>query len=319
MTTENTEEATETTNTHEHTLETTESKEDTMEAQNDTTETTQLKFNDHYYVGAFIIEVKASNPNGDPDDENNPRSIDGTGMISAGSVKRKIRDYLALHNGARLLYKSNTFVANNISKSIQSFSGDGSLTDYFLDQFQAVRMFGSVLNVGEIDKRLVKSVRGPVVFSHALSTDTIEIDQHTITRVNKASPRKNKNPTQEQLELEARDSEIGKFSVVRHSLYVGTFTINGRQCSVSRMTEQDVNDMIDALVKGYMESASAARPQVSVKFVFLHDCGTDGFDMDPLDFESRVDAHVVNGKAVVKFDETELEAPKSFADKVVRV
>lgn len=48
-------------------------------------------------TGLLVIEVRNANPNGDPDQESDPRNRghDGRGLISAVSFKRKLRDLLA--------------------------------------------------------------------------------------------------------------------------------------------------------------------------------------------------------------------------------
>lgn len=53
-------------------------------------------------TGLLIIEVRQSNPNGDPDVEGEPRTIDtdGRGLISPVSFKRKLRDLVADKDGA---------------------------------------------------------------------------------------------------------------------------------------------------------------------------------------------------------------------------
>src|SRR4030042_83490 len=51
-------------------------------------------------TGLLIIEVRDSNPNGDPDRESDPRQrYDGRGEISPVSFKRKIRDLVEEKNG----------------------------------------------------------------------------------------------------------------------------------------------------------------------------------------------------------------------------
>ena len=46
-------------------------------------------------TGLLVIEVVNSNPNGDPDRENDPRQrANGRGEISPVSFKRKLRDLL---------------------------------------------------------------------------------------------------------------------------------------------------------------------------------------------------------------------------------
>ena len=51
-------------------------------------------------TGLLILEVVNSNPNGDPDRENDPRQRpNGLGEISPVSVKRKVRDLIEDHDG----------------------------------------------------------------------------------------------------------------------------------------------------------------------------------------------------------------------------
>src|SRR5690349_24995095 len=52
-------------------------------------------------TGLLVIEVRHSNPNGDPDAESEPRTIDadGRGLISPVSFKRKLRDLVADKEG----------------------------------------------------------------------------------------------------------------------------------------------------------------------------------------------------------------------------
>ena len=56
-------------------------------------------------TGLLILEVVNSNPNGDPDRENDPRQRpNGLGEISPVSVKRKIRDLIEDHDGVFFHY-----------------------------------------------------------------------------------------------------------------------------------------------------------------------------------------------------------------------
>src|SRR5579875_89251 len=52
-------------------------------------------------TGLLVIEVRCSNPNGDPDAESDPRTFDadGRGLISPVSFKRKLRDLVAEKEG----------------------------------------------------------------------------------------------------------------------------------------------------------------------------------------------------------------------------
>lgn len=52
-------------------------------------------------TGLVILEVRCSNPNGDPDMESDPRTLeaDGRGIISPVSFKRKLRDLVEEKQG----------------------------------------------------------------------------------------------------------------------------------------------------------------------------------------------------------------------------
>jgi CRISPR/Cas system type I-B associated protein Csh2 (Cas7 group RAMP superfamily) len=62
-------------------------------------------------TGFLIIEVRQSNPNGDPDAEGEPRTIDtdGRGLISPVSFKRKLRDLVADKDGFAWLTARTSF------------------------------------------------------------------------------------------------------------------------------------------------------------------------------------------------------------------
>lgn len=62
-------------------------------------------------TGLLIIEVRHSNPNGDPDAEGEPRTIDtdGRGLISPVSFKRKLRDLVADKDGPAWTTVKTTF------------------------------------------------------------------------------------------------------------------------------------------------------------------------------------------------------------------
>lgn len=50
-------------------------------------------------TGLLIIEVRESNPNGDPDQEGEPRQRDNFGLITGVSFKRKVRDLIEDKSG----------------------------------------------------------------------------------------------------------------------------------------------------------------------------------------------------------------------------
>lgn len=67
-------------------------------------------------TGLLILEVVNSNPNGDPDRENDPRQRpNGLGEISPVSVKRKIRDLIEDHDGVFFQSLPEAYIRRRIS------------------------------------------------------------------------------------------------------------------------------------------------------------------------------------------------------------
>ena len=62
-------------------------------------------------TGLLVLEVRKSNPNGDPERESSPRQRpDGKGEISPVSVKRKLRDLVSEKEG--IVWSEQSFIKN---------------------------------------------------------------------------------------------------------------------------------------------------------------------------------------------------------------
>ncbi|MCC6483385.1 MAG: type I CRISPR-associated protein Cas7 [Armatimonadetes bacterium] len=113
----------------------------------------------------FIFDATRCNPNGDPDSDNMPRQDfeTGQGLVSSGSLKRKLRDFMAdLYGtsdvnddkGRMNLYVKHRGLLKNEHQSVRKKHGRGTteenqknMRDFFWD----IRMFGGVLTVGKDD------------------------------------------------------------------------------------------------------------------------------------------------------------------------
>ena len=73
------------------------------------------------YVGLLVLDVTMSNPNGDPDMESEPRTreLDGFGMISPVSLKRKFRDLVGDESEVFLAAKEKLKLGSSTGNSFE--------------------------------------------------------------------------------------------------------------------------------------------------------------------------------------------------------
>src|ERR1700692_2253472 len=77
-------------------------------------------------TGLLIIEVTNSNPNGNPDQESDPRlRPDERGMISPVSFKRKLRDFVEEKEGPVWLHNASRFAPPLKAEDYQALESRG--------------------------------------------------------------------------------------------------------------------------------------------------------------------------------------------------
>lgn len=177
----------------------------------------------------LLFDATDSNPNGDPDGGNAPRTDPetGQGLVSDVSIKRKIRDTVpAAANGSAETGRFGIFVTagtalnanlrlaaeavgrtakgkgskdagNNLAKEAEQ---QAWLREHYFD----VRMFGGVLSTGDYP---AGKLTGPLQVEWARSIDPVVPTEHTITRVARTS------------EGEDPNTQIGAKWMVPYGLY----------------------------------------------------------------------------------------------------
>ena len=215
-------------------------------------------------TGLLLIEAVNSNPNGDPDRENDPRTRqDGRGEISPVSFKRKLRDLVALKDfpvwqgiAAELrlsadsydVFEQNTVSFQNLTKM---------KTDDFLSSYWDARVFGSTVLEKEDDDSKNKHINSGVVqFGLGVSVDAVKIERLSTTKVINEGENKSK--------------KMGPlaFRVVSYGLYVMPFFINATAAQKTRCTKLDIDLLLKLIPYAYPETASYVRPQVFVRHAF---------------------------------------------------
>jgi CRISPR-associated protein Csd2 len=218
-------------------------------------------------TGLLIIEVRYSNPNGDPDAESDPRTLDadGLGLISPVSFKRKLRDLVADHKGPVWQEAGEILSLNdNGFEILEKRDRDrGSIFEMnaatFTSKFWDGRVFGNTFledikgknfKPGEKDHFISTGV---VQFGPGISIAPIEIERLTTT---------NKSGVQE-----GKDRGMAPLGwrVVRHALYTMPFFVNPMMARKNGCQLLDINLMKYLIPHAYRNTASAIRPFVEIR------------------------------------------------------
>jgi len=227
-------------------------------------------------TGLLLIEVRNSNPNGNPESEGSPRQRpDRKGEISPVSIKRKERDLVLEKEGP--VWKSlktklgiqddNCFeilerrerVRKEITLEIQqgqftSKYWDGRLfgNTFLESKEKAGADLGKALSKEEWAKMQKNINSGVAHFGVGISLAPIDIGFQTWT---------NKAGVEEGLD---RGMAPMGFRIVRHGLYAVPFFINPNQAHKTNCTWDDVLLMLHLLRHAYPHTRSVVRSEVEV-------------------------------------------------------
>jgi len=208
-------------------------------------------------TGLLVIEVRNSNPNGDPDKESDPRQRpDERGEISPVSFKRKLRDLVEekegeVWNGAN---KNLSLSADNFNilesrgrkrEEIKALSEDA-----FKSKYWDGRIFGNTF----LEEGASTSIKtGVVQFGLGVSLAPIIIERMTTT--NKAGVQEGKD----------RGMAPLSYRVVQHGVYCMPFFVNPTAACRSGCTKKDIDLLLYLIPYAYTHTASYVRPFVGIR------------------------------------------------------
>lgn len=218
-------------------------------------------------TGVLIIEVRHSNPNGDPDAESEPRTLDGDGrgLISPVSFKRKLRDLVADHEGVVWLEAKRTLhIEDDRCGILESRGRDREkIFKMTAEQFSAAFWDGRVFGNTFLEDMKSKDIKpgekdhfistGVVQFGPGISVAPIEIERLTTT--NKAGVEAGKD----------RGMAPLGWRVVRHAIYVMPFFVNPMMAKRTGCATKDIDLLKFLIPHAYRSTASAIRPFVEVR------------------------------------------------------
>lgn len=226
-------------------------------------------------TGLLIIEAVNSNPNGNPDQESDPRvRSNGQGEISPVSFKRKLRDLIEWSEGPVYqkvtkellavpenyefkILESRGRVLKEITKELESgqpskgFEQGKFLQSPFVKKYWDARLFGNTFLEKGGDKGFIKT--GVVQFGMGLSVSTVTIRRLSNTK---------KAPVQED---KAAGMAPLAYRIVEHGVYVMPFFINPSLADKSGCKACDVEVLKRLIPYAYDHTRSAIRPDVRIR------------------------------------------------------
>ena len=226
-------------------------------------------------TGLLVIEVVNSNPNGNPDQESDPRvRSNGQGEISPVSFKRKVRDLIewkdspVYHHAMDGLAnvpegyqfeilesrgRNRTAIVKELGegKVDGKFSQEAFLQSPFVKKYWDGRLFGNTFLEDGGEKGFIKT--GIVQVGMGLSICPVIIQRQTNT--NKAGVEEGKNGGMAPL----------AYRVVEHGVYVMPFFINPSLASHSGCMPCDVEVLKRVIPYAYEHTRSAIRPDVRIR------------------------------------------------------
>ena len=231
-------------------------------------------FNRH--VGLLVLDVTMSNPNGDPDMESEPRTreLDGLGMISPVSLKRKFRDLVS--GDSEVIAEARQQLnlgkeTNNLFKILEERGRDRDAIKVmdrseFIQTYWDGRLFGNTFLESLKDSEMTKEQKKKKDeggYAHLINTGTVQIgvglsvapiEVVRMTYTNKSGVQEGKD----------RGMAPLAFRVVTHGIYCIPIYVNPSIAKKTGATAEDLELLKFMIPYVYQHTASAIRPQISV-------------------------------------------------------
>ncbi|MEL3907456.1 MAG: type I-C CRISPR-associated protein Cas7/Csd2 [Treponemataceae bacterium] len=220
---------------------------------------------------ALVFTVKNANPNGDPLNENIPRTtLEGYGEVSDVCLKRKIRNRL-LENGEEIFVQSDDYRKDEYPSLQKRFDGElkklkidmkeeKDIRDAVNEKWIDVRSFGQVFAFKQGNtKGLSIGIRGPVSIQSAFSYEPVNITSLQIT----------KSVSGEGDGTKKASDTMGMKHRVDFGLYTTYGSINPQLAELTGFTNEDAEKIKNALLNIFDNDASSARPEGSMEVVKL--------------------------------------------------
>ncbi len=227
------------------------------------------------YEFVLIFDVKDGNPNGDPDNDNAPRTDPqtGEGIVTDVCLKRKIRNYIQMACGdeaGKQIYIKERAVLNKLidqayeqpeMEEVEGYDKVHQAREWMCAQYWDIRTFGALMTSG----KNAGAVRGPVQMTFARSVEPIIPIDNCITRQAVATEK-------EAEKQKGENRTMGRKYTVPYALYVGYGYISANLAAQSGFTKADLELFWQALENLFEDDRSSLRGQMGVRklIIFKH-------------------------------------------------
>ncbi len=215
----------------------------------------------------FVYEAINTNPNGDPDNENKPRT-DSRGFVEVTDLrlKRFIRDYMEEYDNKPIIIKPNVEVSETKSgkttikkakkmsdlikygiKIYNEKNKDNKIdsSDKFLQSFKDIAYFGVV--TGDAEKYLKSNYYGAVQFQYGRSFNKAEIETHTVS------------PVAETLGVDQR---------LKYGLIGFYGVVNAKTATKNHLIDEDIKNLDRYIIKSVPQMSVLSRSKIGHNSLF---------------------------------------------------
>lgn len=228
------------------------------------------------HVGLLILDVTMSNPNGDPDMESEPRTreLDGLGMISPVSLKRKYRDLVSGESKVFSAAKKKLNLGTTTDNQFKILEERGRDRDIikamdkaaFTKEYWDARLFGNTFLESLKDSDLnsdQKKKKNEGGYAHLINTGAMQIgvglsvapiDVVRMTYTNKSGVQEGKD----------RGMAPLAFRVVQHGIYYVPIFFNPSIAMKTGAKQEDLDLFKFMTPYVYQDTASTIRTQISI-------------------------------------------------------
>lgn len=237
------------------------------------------------YDFVFLFDASYSNPNGDPDSDNEPRIDPTTGLclVTDVCIKRKIRNYIDLRKDGdpnyKLYIKNDSTLNAKEEEAFAQFGFDDKsiveerksnpdiatqLREFMCNSYFDLRAFGGVLTKFMQASLPCSGIKGPVQVAMAQSISPVEVERLTVSRCAVATSK----------EAEKASSTFGSKSVIRYGLFRLEGSISAAHAQkYTGFSDEDLELLWEALINLFEEDKSAIRSNMRVRelVVFKHE------------------------------------------------
>ncbi|MFI3285522.1 MAG: type I-C CRISPR-associated protein Cas7/Csd2 [Rikenellaceae bacterium] len=228
------------------------------------------------YEFILIFDVKDGNPNGDPDNDNAPRTDPqtGEGIVTDVCLKRKVRNYIQLvcgdQPGKRIYVKERAILNKLIDQAyeqpemeeVEGYDKVHQAREWMCTQYWDIRTFGALMTSG----KNAGAVRGAVQMTFARSVEPIIPVDNCIVRQAVATEKESEKQKGE-------NRTMGRKYTVPYGLYVGYGYISANLAAQSGFTEDDLELFWSGLENMFEDDRSSLRGFMSLRklITFKHD------------------------------------------------